>query len=374
MEEEDKEVIKAPEKVVFDMPRLVEDINGVFQKELTKNKVELNSLVSSSLVAYKNEADAVLANVKEELIQKVLTRTVVNINIVDREPINIEVSATDHPKTEEVLKSLTLTNKAMLVGPTGTGKTTMIEKIAGAMGVEFNKYSCSRDSSVHDLLGYKQPRSEEYLETTFLKTYEEGGIFLVDEYDAMSGDMALFFNGVADNSSFISVPHRDNKPKAIKHKDFYLIMCGNTYGKGSIEYSGRDIQDGALMDRFRLCKHHIGYNEALEKAFMGADWDKARRLRSCLEDIGSYLSTRNLEEIAQMTNNGMSFPNVVKLLVADLEGEDQEIIMNVFTRNNVSETEETERHSYNDLTIRRDRGVIPPEFRSDFQNTMRGND
>ncbi len=62
-----------------------------------------------------------------------------------------------------------------------TGKTTMIGHLAANLNLPFYKYSCSRDSSVHDLLGYKQPKSETYLNTVFLQCYENGGIFLVDE-------------------------------------------------------------------------------------------------------------------------------------------------------------------------------------------------
>ena len=61
----------------------------------------------------------------------------------------------------------------------------MAAQMASKLGLRFFKYSCSRDSSVHDLLGYKQPRSETYLTTTFLEAYEKGGVFLVDEYSSI---------------------------------------------------------------------------------------------------------------------------------------------------------------------------------------------
>lgn len=309
-------------EVKFDMEQLEKDVDKMFQQELEKNSKEFDSMVKRNMETYEKRVNTVLSGIKEELIQRMASRNNITLNIANREPISITTGHTDHPKTETVLKSLALNKKAMLVGPTGTGKTTMVEKIAEQMKVRFEKYSCSRDSSVHDLLGYKQPRSEEYLNTTFLDCYENGGIFLVDEYDAMSGDMALFFNGVCDNSKFISIPHRDSKPQAVKHKDFYIIMSGNTYGKGSVEYSGRDFQDLALMDRFRLCKHHIGYNEMLERAFMGNSYNWAIALRGQMEKYGSYLSTRNMEEISILLHNGMSSKYIIEMLTADMEETD----------------------------------------------------
>lgn len=144
----------------------------------------------------------------------------------------------------------------------------------------------------------------------------------------MSGDMALFFNGVADNSKFISIPHRDAAPVAKKHKDFYLVMCGNTWGKGSIEFSGRDFQDMALMDRFRLCRHHIGYHEALEKQWMGPHYSFAKVMRELLEKQGGYLSTRNIEDISNLIQSGVHKRAITEMISQDLDSTGKDQLMN----------------------------------------------
>ena len=299
--------------------RLVKDTDSKLTKMFANTDLEIRDLVSN----YKEKIDAIFPEIKDRLLEEI---TKDRTTIVLPTGSEIHVQHMDHPEMESVVKSLTMQGKAMLVGPAGTGKTTMVGHIAERLNLPFYKYSCSRDSSVHDLLGYKQPKSETYLETTFLKAYEEGGIFLVDEYDAMSGDMALFFNGVADNSKFISVPHRDEKPQAVKHKDFYLVMCGNTWGKGSIEYSGRDFQDLALMDRFRFCRHHIGYNIPLEQNFAGSNYAFCAKLREVLEKSGSYLSTRNIEDISKLFRINVNKNVIVEMVVSDLESESQRTV------------------------------------------------
>lgn len=309
--------------VFFNMDRLVEEINLKFQGILENNKLiaeaqctDALSVVIDGIQTVKEKVHDIIIGSKDELLLELQKGRAV-INLPNRP--SIEIKHDDHPEMENVVKSLILHHKAMLVGPAGTGKTYMVAQIADRMNLSFYKYSCSRDSSVHDLIGYKQPKSETYLETVFLNAYENGGIFLVDEYDAMSGDMSLFFNGVADNSKFISIPHRDNKPIARKHKDFYLIMCGNTWGTGSIEYSGRDFQDMALMDRFRLCRHYIGYHSTLEKAFMQDNYSFTISLRTALESIGSYLSTRNVEDISNLLRSGVSKKEVLDTITMDLD-------------------------------------------------------
>lgn len=328
-------VTGTPEAPKFDFERLATEIDGMFQSKLVEAKSKhdvitrgFNTALESNFNTYKNKVHEIFPSIKDSLIAEIQRG---HTTIVLPDHREIAITATDHPKLKDVILSLEMQRKAMLVGPAGTGKTYMIGQVADRLDLPFYKYSCSRDSSVHDLIGYKQPTSETYLETTFLKAYEQGGIFLVDEYDAMSGDMSLFFNGVADGSRFISIPHRDTAPIARKHKDFYLVMCGNTWGKGSIDYSGRDFQDMALMDRFRFCRHHIGYHFILEKEFMGRNYPFAQDLRKNLESLGSYLSTRNIEDLAKMINCRYTKDQIVLMISQDLSVEDQRKLANMMS-------------------------------------------
>lgn len=343
-------VVINEQELQFNIKRLAGEIDKVFQEELSVKKEKISDfgiqvldnvkskakdfdhqikmVTNENLIYYKSQTIKHLETIKQDLIDEINKgRSIININ---RNELTINVGRNNHPEYENVIQSLTLTGKAMLVGPAGTGKTYMVNDISKKLKLPFYKYSCSRDSSVHDLLGYKQPTSEKYLETVFLNAYENGGVFLVDEYDAMSGDMSLFFNGVADNSEFISVPHRDSKPTAKKHKDFYLVMCGNTWGKGSHEYSGRDFQDQALLDRFRLSKHFVGYHIELERQMCvdsNIEYSEIRDLRLKLEKVGSYLSTRNIEDLCILRKSGKSLNSLIKQLVGDLsENEKNQIL------------------------------------------------
>ena len=322
----------------FDLKRLSEEIDGLFQTQLKIASEKRDEIVTdiketsnNLLIDYKSKIELLFPEIKDRLLEEV-RKGHTTVILPDRR--EIPIFEMDHPKMKDVIISLQTQHKAMLVGPAGTGKTYMVADIAKRLNVPFYKYSCSRDSSVHDLLGYKQPASETYLETVFLNAYENGGIFLVDEYDAMSGDMALFFNGVADNSKFISVPHRDTKPIAEKHKDFFLVMCGNTWGKGSVEYSGRDFQDMALMDRFRFCRHFIGYHFDLERKWMGRNITFAKVLRASLEEVGSYLSTRNIEDIATLIQMKTSKAEIIAMITQDLSQPDKDMVTRKL--NNVS--------------------------------------
>jgi hypothetical protein len=335
MDNQNQGEVKLP--LEFDLERLAKEIDEVFQETQGKYIENSSNILSSyqELLeekteklkeAYFTETSRIVSNIKEDLLQEFNKgRSIINITVGDT-TVSANVDHLAHPIYEKALKTLVFSKKLMLVGPAGTGKTFMAQEFAKSLGLPFYKYSCSRDSSVHDLMGYKQPASETYLNTTFLNCYENGGIFLVDEYDAMSGDMSLFFNGVADNSTSISIPHRDSNPIAVKHKDFYIIMCGNTWGNGSQDFSGRDFQDMALMDRFRMCKFFVDYHEPLERKLCdesGVQYYQVTKLRESLQKIGSYLSTRNIEDIANMVKSGECYEECIDTLLSSLEETDK---------------------------------------------------
>ena len=327
--------ISSEKPVSFDINRLSREIDDLVKKQLkklddtaNKDQKALSEFATATNKLFQETVQKVYSEIAESLRAEVMSEILSGREtIVINTDTQISIRVLDHPKMKDVMTSLLLTRKALLVGPAGTGKTYMVSEIADRFNIPFYKYSCSRDSSVHDLLGYKQPASETYLETTFLNAYENGGVFLVDEYDAMSGDMALFFNGVADGSKFISIPHRDTKPIATKHKDFYLVMCGNTWGKGSLEYSGRDFQDLALMDRFRFSKHFIDYHFELEKSWMGNEYPFVKKVRSELENMGSYLSTRNIEDMKILRDSGLGYTYIIPLLCQDFEPVERESLL-----------------------------------------------
>ena len=152
----------------FDVDRVAKELDNVFSKVYKDHLQKTEANKQQHLQALENISknkisefraiilNDVLPNIKDALIAEIEKGREV-IHLPDSREISI--SNTDHPKVSDVIKSLHMQKKAMLVGPAGTGKTYMIADIATKLELPFYKYSCSRDSSVHDLLGYKQPTS-----------------------------------------------------------------------------------------------------------------------------------------------------------------------------------------------------------------------
>lgn len=184
------------------------------------------------------------------------------------EPVTVEIKT---PKKEtkkvknqhflfpQVLKSLIARVNVALVGPAGSGKTSMVHNAATALGLSFYSKSVSAQTGVHEFFGY-QDANGNFVRTLFREAYEKGGVFLVDEFDAGNPNVLAALNQATANGS-CAFPDR----MVEKHKDFLAVMAGNTYGTGATaEYVGRNKIDAATLDRFVFIE--VPYDENLEMA------------------------------------------------------------------------------------------------------------
>ena len=143
------------------------------------------------------------------------------------------------------------------VGPAGSGKSTMFEQIAEDLGLEY--YFQGAVQQEFKIMGY-QDANGVYHRTQFRDAYENGGLFVMEEYDGSAAKALLAINNaVAGN--WCDFPDG----KIAKHEKFVCVMAGNTFGMGaSRQYVGRTQLDAATLDRFAFIE--IGYDEAMERA------------------------------------------------------------------------------------------------------------
>jgi len=226
-----------------------------------------------------------------------------------------------HKEITKLLSFLQLFKQAMIVGPTGSGKSTLAKQAADALGTRYGSFSCNAEASKSELVGFANLNG--YVTSQFLDFYENGGVFLVDEYDAMSPSIAVVLNAAFDRTGQISVPNRTDKPVAKKHPNFYCILAGNTWGSGSVEYQGREMQDMAFLDRFKLCRIHIGYDEGIEKNLSGSHYEWFMKIRSFINNNvdGEEFSTRSIYDASTLISNGFEKNDVLTMISSHWEPE-----------------------------------------------------
>jgi hypothetical protein len=258
----------------------------------------------------------------KELINQHLTKPV-QITIKDTVH-TIPAGTYRHKIFETVLKSVVCGNVAV-IGPAGSGKTTLAEQVALALGVPF--YFCGAINSEYKLTGFMDAHGK-LVRTAFREAYENGGLFLFDEIDGSNPNAVLAFNAALANGR---ADFPDGTVK--RHENFYCMAAANTYWTGQDRvYVGRNQLDGATLDRFIFID--MDYDEALERKISGnEDWTRrVRDIRRAVKDlkIRHIVSPRASIMGAKLLAQGVSETEVLKLVV--YKGLDQDSVSKIQAR------------------------------------------
>jgi MoxR-like ATPase/cytochrome c553 len=193
-----------------------------------------------------------------------------------------------HHCFDKILKLVQRRKKIMLIGPAGSGKTTVCMNVAKALDLPFEFTPVNPMTTKTDLLGYMDANGR-YVETALYRAYKNGGVFLLDEVDAANPAVLTTLNSLLENGVG-SFPCG----KVERHKDFIAIAAGNTFGRGADRiYIGRNQLDGATLDRFvnlvfdydEKLERDIALSRGDDEAAVNAWVDKVQALRHAAFDL-----------------------------------------------------------------------------------------
>lgn len=207
-------------------------------------------------------------------VKKMIQEEIINMNMLNKiELINNEVSKElkDEPRHflfPEILQTVNANVPTALVGPAGSGKSTVGEQIADALDFKF--YLQNAVTGTHELAGYMDANGK-YNTTTFRQAFENGGLLFIDEVDTSDPGALKWANSALANGRAMF----PDKPDPVnRHPKFRVIIAANTFGTGADRmYVGANQLDASTLDRFVF--FDFGYDEKLETALAGnIDWAK----------------------------------------------------------------------------------------------------
>ena len=153
----------------------------------------------------------------------------------------------------------------LMVGPAGSGKTTLAKNVAAYLGLEFGFLSLSAGVTETHLFGRLLPQADgtwAYVASRFVEVYENGGVFLLDEVDAADANVMVAINAALANGVLANPV---NGKLHVRHAQCIILAAANTFGRGGDSmYVGRNSLDCATLDRFVLDTVTIDYDSALE--------------------------------------------------------------------------------------------------------------
>lgn len=231
----------------------------------------------------KMEAAAEVENLKKQIeeAKKAGTGSIINVIVDNNKKTTTKTDSVLDPNFENILNLVAAHEHVYLYGPAGSGKNTIAEQIADALGVDF--YYQNTLVTKFDVSGYKNAQGE-YEETPFYKAWKNGGLFFADELDNSTAEAIIALNAALANG-YYTFPN--SSEKVAKNPNFYCIAAGNTNGQGATEeYCGRYQMDESSRDRFAFIE--IGYNKKVEESICGGHLDIldfVRDLRSVTKSL-----------------------------------------------------------------------------------------
>lgn len=201
---------------------------------------------------------------------------------------------------------------SMLIGPAGSGKTTAVEQLAEALGLPFSYLSCTAGASETWLYGRHTPNG--FIKADFWIRYTEGGVMLLDEWDAADSNFALAVNAAIEQGYAYNPM---NGEKAKRHPDFVLVAACNTFGKGGdMQYTGRNRLDASTLRRF--IKIYVDYCPEVE-ALLCPDEALRTKLQAAREKITELkaqeiISTGCIEKAYRQVQAGVAVEDVIESL------------------------------------------------------------
>ncbi len=241
-----------------------------------------------------------MGQVQDTLIRK-------NLNL----PTDIDISA-QHSSFGITYRVIASGCSPFLVGPAGSGKSTILSQVATAMKLPFYPMSVNSLTSDYNIIGYNDANGK-YVPTIFRQAYEHGGLFSFEEIDAGNPNVLTVINNAMSQDKY-AFPDRI----VDKHPQFIMAASGNTYGTGAnIRYIGRNPLDAATLDRFVMI--YTDYDVQLESRLCSdAEWLAwVQRVREAVDklDMKVVVGTRSVLHGDRLLNSGIPRQDVEQMVV-----------------------------------------------------------
>jgi MoxR-like ATPase len=206
-----------------------------------------------------------------------------------------------------------------LVGPAGSGKTTVAKQVAHSLGLRFHFNGAIH--SEYKLTGFRDAQGKIH-RTAFREAFEHGGVYLFDEIDASQPAALLAFNAALANGMF-DFPDRNVQA----HPNFRCVAAANTWGKGAtMDYVGRNALDAATLDRFAMLEMRydasLEWRMALDAANGYDEWALAwlevvqtARKQSMEHDLRHIVSPRSTQQGLGLMLGGITAEGAMMMVV-----------------------------------------------------------
>lgn len=193
---------------------------------------------------------------------------------------------------------------AMLYGPSGTGKTEMVQYLGYKLGLPVTTFSCSANTDEYDLLG--KPISlgvtDEgdgkivYTETELTKAIKNGWVIEIQEASVVKETAVhQIFNSLFDGTELVQLP---DGSMITPHPNFIAVFTTN------VSYEGCNAMNQSLISRNQFVAEIQlpSKEETISRLKTQLNWPESKSTEAidlavqCMQKINEFLQEENLED------------------------------------------------------------------------------
>ena len=301
-------------------PRKVEDLVKVALREAMEKRKSPKTLeeaiaeVEKTVAEVEKSAPAIESSLKAG---QMLFSTVINNKSIDpKEDFPVSVFL-DYPWNERIasfipevddsyiidkelasniLTAWELNEKVLCYGPTGAGKSSLIEQLCARTFRPFIRINCTGDMDSSMIFGQLLAKdgSTHWVDGAVTEAVKYGAVFAWDEWDVTPPEISMGLQWLLEDRGKLFLKEMPGSPKdkqIIAHEHFRLVAIGNTQGQGDDtgSHAGTNVQNSATLDRFGTAVYVDYLAPAIEESILLKKW-------------GTYISKSMCKELVKLAN------------------------------------------------------------------------
>ena len=245
----------------------------------------------------------------------------------------------DKDLAANILKAWELNEKVLCYGPTGAGKSSLIEQLCARTGRPFVRINCTGDMDSSMIFGQLTAKdgSTIWVDGAVTEAVRYGAVFAWDEWDVTPPEISMGLQWLLEDEGKLflkEMPGSTKDKQIIPHEHFRLVAIGNTQGQGDDtgSHAGTNVQNTATLDRFGTAVYIDYLNPSIEEQMIVQKWPDTVTRKAAKElvklanlvrqgykanQFNLTMSPRSLFGICNKVSFGMSLKTAFNLVYAN---------------------------------------------------------
>ena len=202
----------------------------------------------------------------------------------------------DKDLAANVLRAWELNERILCYGPTGAGKSSLIEQLCARTGRPFVRVNCTGDMDTSMIFGQLTAKdgSTIWVDGAVTEAVRYGAVFAWDEWDVTPPEISMGLQWLLEDEGKLflkEMPGSTKDKQIVPHEHFRIVAIGNTQGQGDETgaHAGTNVQNSATLDRFGSAIY-VDYLEAsIEEKMLTNRWP-------------TTITTKTAKELVKLAN------------------------------------------------------------------------